>query len=102
MGLPLVTLTGQTFSSRMAGSLLHAMGLERGIAGSLDEYIERAVRLGTHPGEYRAYREACGGDAWRRTIGNIEAFVPEYEERLLSVLTTPTRNEQVAASRIVG
>lgn len=86
MGLPLVTLTGKTFASRMAGGLLHAMGLDRGITHSLDEYVDLAVRLGTRPDEYQAYREACSGNLWRRTIGNIEAFVPEFEERLMSVL----------------
>ena len=100
MCLPLVTLTGKTFSSRMAGSLLNAMGLERGIAASIDDYIDRAVRLGTHPDEYRAYREACSGGVWRRTIGNIEAFVPEFEERLLSVLVTPTPSPETAHTSI--
>ena len=37
-GLPLVTCVGKTFSSRVAGSLLHAMGLPELVASSLGEY----------------------------------------------------------------
>ena len=99
MGLPLITRMGRTFSSRMAGSLLHAMGLDRGIATTIEEYVELGIRLGTDPQEYRSFREALGGDLWRRTIGNIEMFMPEYEERLLSVVLTPDSSPALSSAR---
>ncbi len=99
MGLPLITLTGNTFSSRMAGSLLHAMDLDRGIARSRDEYVALGIRLGTDREEYRAFRDALSGDLWRRTIGNIEMFVPEFEERLLSVMAARERSPALPAEQ---
>ncbi len=45
-GLPLLTLAGETFASRVAASLLHAVGLEELISGSLPEYEALAIRLG--------------------------------------------------------
>ena len=30
--------------------------------------------------KYREIRQAVGGDAWRRTVGNIEVFMPRLEE----------------------
>lgn len=48
MGLPLITCSGKTFASRMAGSLLNAIGMEELIATSLEEYEEIAVRLATN------------------------------------------------------
>lgn len=90
MGLPIVTLRGKTFSSRMAASLLRAVGTEEGITTSYDEYVDRAVRLGSDPAAHTAFRDAlAGGATWRRTLGDIEGFVPEYEASLLSVLRTP-------------
>jgi predicted O-linked N-acetylglucosamine transferase (SPINDLY family)/glycosyltransferase involved in cell wall biosynthesis len=55
VGLPLLTLSGRTFVSRMGGSLLTAMGLPELIAQSHAEYEERAVELATG-GELAALR----------------------------------------------
>lgn len=45
MGLPLLTLSGRTFASRMAGSLLTNLEVPELITTSLKEYEEKAVRL---------------------------------------------------------
>ena len=89
MGLPLVTLCGECFASRMAGSLLHSVGLEWGVASTLDEYVEKAVEAANSPAKYREIRQAVSGDVWRRTIGNIEEFVPRLEGVFQSVLKRP-------------
>jgi predicted O-linked N-acetylglucosamine transferase (SPINDLY family) len=44
-GCPLVTLAGETFSSRVAGSLLRAIGLPELITTSLEQYRDTALRL---------------------------------------------------------
>ena len=46
-GLPMVTCMGGSFASRVAASLLHAIGLPELIAKSLGEYEELAVKLAT-------------------------------------------------------
>jgi hypothetical protein len=43
MGLPMITLSGESFASRMAGRLLQAIGASAGITETLDGYIETAV-----------------------------------------------------------
>ena len=45
MGLPILTLSGKTFASRMAGSLLHSLGLNELITYTFDDYEEKAVEL---------------------------------------------------------
>mgnify|MGYP006273364555 FL=1 len=45
MGLPILTLSGKTFASRMAGSLLHSLGLDELITYTFDDYEEKAVTL---------------------------------------------------------
>ena len=49
-GLPIVTCTGEAFASRMAGSLLTALGLPELVASSLEEYESLALKLATEPG----------------------------------------------------
>jgi predicted O-linked N-acetylglucosamine transferase (SPINDLY family) len=61
VGLPVLTCTGRSFASRVAGSLLHAIGLPELVTGSLQEYEALALRLATDPAELRALRDrlAC-------------------------------------------
>jgi len=48
-GLPVLTMAGDGFAGRVAGSLLSAVGLPEMIAGSLEEYREKAVELASRP-----------------------------------------------------
>jgi predicted O-linked N-acetylglucosamine transferase (SPINDLY family) len=47
-GLPILTRVGETFSSRMAASLLEALDMRELITSSAAEYEELAVALATH------------------------------------------------------
>ena len=49
MGVPMITLAGETFVSRMAGSLLFHAGLEELIATNHMEYEDLAVKLSSDP-----------------------------------------------------
>jgi protein O-GlcNAc transferase len=57
MGVPLITLSGESMASRVAGSLLRALGLERGIARSYAEYFDLARQLATQPAELERFRQ---------------------------------------------
>jgi predicted O-linked N-acetylglucosamine transferase (SPINDLY family) len=56
-GLPVLTCAGKSFVSRVAGSLLTAIGLPELITYSLEDYEARALQLATHPTELAALRE---------------------------------------------
>ncbi|OGI39148.1 MAG: hypothetical protein A2140_03225 [Candidatus Muproteobacteria bacterium RBG_16_62_13] len=45
MGIPVVTLLGQTHAGRMVASALHQIGLSELISQSTDEYIEKTISL---------------------------------------------------------
>ncbi len=57
MGVPLVTLVGESFASRVAGSLLHTLHMDQLIAHSYQEYEEIARRLMLNPEDLRSCRE---------------------------------------------
>ncbi|HYR84577.1 MAG TPA: tetratricopeptide repeat protein [Terriglobia bacterium] len=48
-GVPVLTCPGETFASRVAGSLLQAMGLPELITDNLEQYERRARELAEHP-----------------------------------------------------
>jgi len=56
MGVPVITLAGETHVSRVGVSLLSRMGLPELIAGSSEEYREKIVRLAGDPDRLRDLR----------------------------------------------
>ena len=56
-GLPVLTCPGRSFASRVAASLLLAVGLPELVTGSLDDYENLALALATDPARLAALRE---------------------------------------------
>jgi predicted O-linked N-acetylglucosamine transferase (SPINDLY family) len=56
-GLPLVTLRGETFASRVASSILTAAGTPELIAGTEGEFIDLAIKLARAPEHLAAIRQ---------------------------------------------
>jgi predicted O-linked N-acetylglucosamine transferase (SPINDLY family) len=48
-GVPVVTCSGESFAARVAGSLLHAIGITETIARDMGEYESIALRLARDP-----------------------------------------------------
>ena len=55
-GLPLVTCMGETFASRVAASVLHAVGLPELVTHSLHDYEALALSLATDSTRHKAIR----------------------------------------------
>jgi predicted O-linked N-acetylglucosamine transferase (SPINDLY family) len=55
-GLPIVTCPGVTFPSRVAASLLNAMGLPELVTSSLEDYAALALALATDPARLAALK----------------------------------------------
>lgn len=89
VGLPLLTLNGVSFVSRMAGCLLTAIGMEDLIAPTPEAYIGTAVALAADKARYQAVRDRLSGDAWARTLGDVEGFTRHFEAALASVVKRP-------------
>jgi predicted O-linked N-acetylglucosamine transferase (SPINDLY family) len=93
-GLPLVTTMGETFASRVAGSLLHAVGLPELIAPDLAGYEALALELATMPGRLAEMRtrieqnrDACplfDTDRFRRHIEEAYLMMHERHARGLN------------------
>jgi predicted O-linked N-acetylglucosamine transferase (SPINDLY family) len=56
MGVPVLTVTGQTFAGRVATSLLHAVGLPELCRESLADYAATALRLARTPADLAAFK----------------------------------------------
>ncbi len=57
MGVPIVTLAGMSFASRVCGSLSRAAGLSDLICESPDDYVQKAIALGNNPSYLGAIKQ---------------------------------------------
>jgi predicted O-linked N-acetylglucosamine transferase (SPINDLY family) len=56
-GLPVLTLMGESFAARVAGSLLNALNLPELIANTREQYEAMAIELASNPGRLAQLRE---------------------------------------------
>jgi len=79
MGLPIVTLAGRSVISRMAGSLLTAIGLPELITDSLADYEATAVRLGRQPARIASLKRYLAEEGRRSPLFDVPARVRDIE-----------------------
>jgi Glycosyl transferase family 41 len=96
MGVPVFTLRGNSFPSRICASVVSAAGLENMICSSPDEYIATAVSFGQNPQLLMPFKEKliAGRDSCLlfdtpRLVGHLEEIYHqmwrEFEQGLLPI-----------------
>jgi predicted O-linked N-acetylglucosamine transferase (SPINDLY family) len=78
-GLPLLTCAGQTFSSRMAGSLLRAVDLPQLITHSFEDYEEKAVELANNPARIASMKRQLMANRLTCALFDSPRFVRNME-----------------------
>lgn len=81
MGLPVLTYTGRSFASRMAGALLTAANLPELVTYDLQHYEEKAVALATQPEECQRLRTHLKEVHDTGVLFNTPLFVQNLETR---------------------
>ncbi len=79
MGTPILTRSGKTYISRMAGSLLSAVGLPDLITTTLDEYERRAVQMGNQPARVASYKRYLAEHGRTSPLFDVPAVVRDIE-----------------------
>lgn len=78
-GVPVVTMEGRHFASRVSASLLRAMDLPELIASDIDDYAALAHRLATTPDELRRLREKIATHRRTAPLFDTERFTRDLE-----------------------
>jgi len=81
-GLPLLTYSGRTYVSRMAGSLLRAAGLPELITCSLEQYEETAHHFAMHRDQLQAISKRLTRNRESGELFNTAGFANEFETAL--------------------
>lgn len=79
-GLPLLTYTGHVFASRMAGSLLQAVGLPELITYSLKDYENKAVELAQERARVDAMKKHLDENRMECALFDTPRFVRDLED----------------------
>jgi protein O-GlcNAc transferase len=78
-GVPVITLQGDHFASRVSASLLKAIGLPELITHSIEEYQELAVRLSRTPSELRSTRHKLEKNRFTEPLFDTPRFAKNLE-----------------------
>ncbi len=79
MGLPILTLAGRSYISRMAGSLLTAVGLPDLITETLADYERLAVAIGRAPQRAASYKRFLAEEGRRSPLFDVPQIVRDLE-----------------------
>ena len=79
VGLPVLTLVGESFASRVAASLLNAVGLPELIATTKEDYESLAIKLATHPKYLREVKDKLVSNVSTSPLYNSRLFTQHIE-----------------------
>lgn len=85
-GLPVVSLMGETFASRVAGSLLNAVGLPELICTDVRQYRRTIVEIARDPARRQALRERLDQAREDSPLFDSERFTRDYEALMVRMI----------------
>lgn len=86
MGVPVLTLPGATFASRVAASLARATATEKLVCDSVDHYVKTAAALANDPVRLRAIQQRLADERMRLPLFDSAACARDLEALLLRML----------------
>ncbi len=79
MGVPVLTLPGRCFPSRVCGSLVRSMGMPDMVCRTSDEFVARAVELGRDRAKLQACKDKVKKNRDSSTLFNTPLLVDKLE-----------------------
>ena len=107
IGLPVLTCPGNSFVSRMGGSLLHAVGLPELVVATLSDYEALAIKLASEPAQLSAIKTKLINNRQSAALFDSQQFCTNFEAALSGMvdnwresLTNP--QQQIAKPNITA
>ena len=100
-GVPVITLQGNHFPSRMSSSMLTALGLPELITSTLKEYESLAVDLARNPGKLQMIRQKLMKNHLVEPLFNTTRFTRNLEKAYKEMWTIFTAGEMPRQIEVV-
>ncbi len=84
-GVPLITRMGESFASRLAGSLVTSLGLADLITPDLAAYEALAIDLATHPQQMVELKQRLARNRSTHRLFNAKLYLQNYEKALVEM-----------------
>ena len=95
-GLPLLTCAGETFASRVAGSILIAGGLPEFVVTNLRDYEDTALKLAQNPDLLKPYRKKLERVS-QTPLFDIATYTQDLERAYIQMATLYTNGREPEA-----
>jgi predicted O-linked N-acetylglucosamine transferase (SPINDLY family) len=95
MGVPVLTCAGDTMSSRVAGSQLHAIGLPELVTSGVAEYEALGVALATQPDRLRGYSRQLATNRHTHPLFAVDRYARRFSDALERAWHTHADNAPV-------
>ena len=101
MGVPTLTLAGDTLLARQGASMLAAAGLEEWIATSVADYIAKAAALSGDLPRLAALRAGLREQVSVSPLFDAKRFAHHFEDALWGMWQVRTRNDTATPSELL-
>ena len=92
--LPILTKVGESFPSRICGSLLNHMGLNELVVNSKEEYFNKAVELAENPKKYNQIKEIIAKVKLSGNFFNTKKYTQNLERAFQTIHKMRTINNK--------
>ena len=90
-GLPVLTVAGDSFVSRVAASLLHAVGLPELVSSDLDDYAQRALALARDRMQLAALRQRLAAGRDNCSLFDSARYCRDFGDLITRMVRTQER-----------
>ena len=94
VGVPVITVKGYSYLSRMSDSMLHSAGLSTLIAKSLNEYVTLVVALAKNKEKLAKLKRKVSTLATKSKLFNAPLFVKNLEAEYLKIMGSGKENRE--------
>jgi protein O-GlcNAc transferase len=79
MGLPMLTLKGESYQARMGASIVNALNLPELITNTPEEYEALAIELATNPKKLKSIKDKLAKNLSTAPLYNTKLFTKNLE-----------------------
>lgn len=94
-GVPIVTLTGKSFTSRVVASLLNTLNLNDLISNDFDSYEKKAIELATNPSKFRILKTKLEKNKIKNILFNTKLYTHNIEIAFKSLFENYLQNKDI-------
>ena len=86
MGLPVLTLIGHSFASRVDASLINAVNLSELITTTQEQYESLAIELAMHPEKLKSIKDKLASNLPTAPLFNTPLFTKHLESAYMTMV----------------